>query len=140
MLVVEDNPGDVRLIREAFAESHLDSSLAVATDGEAALDYLHGRDAERPDLVTLDLNVPRVDGNEVLEAVKTTPDLASIPVVVLSSSSSREDIEETRELAANSYFVKPVDPAAFISLVRRFVETFAAVGRLPLGEYETPVE
>lgn len=139
VLLVEDNPGDVHLIREAFEESSIDSSLTVVTDGEAALDYLHQRNEyeseTKPDLTLLDLNVPKVNGRNVLEEIKADPDLRSVPVIVLTSSVSRDDIHETYELGADGYFVKMVDPNGFISLIREVEESLANSGRLPPGEY-----
>lgn len=139
VLLVEDNPGDVHLIREAFEESGIDSSLTVVTDGEAALDYLHQRNGyeseTKPDLTLLDLNVPKVNGRNVLEEIKDDPDLRSVPVIVLTSSASRDDIHETYALGANGYFVKKVDPNGFISLIQKVEESLADSGRLPLGKY-----
>lgn len=139
ILLVEDNPGDVRLIREALGESSVESSLTTVTNGEEALDYLRrGNEDEseaRPDLTILDLNVPKVHGRRVLERIRGDSKLRSMPVIILSSSGARDDIHETYELGANGYFVKPVDPNELFSLVRTVEESLAASGRLPLGEY-----
>jgi two-component system, chemotaxis family, response regulator Rcp1 len=108
MLSIEDNPGDVRLLRELFTD---DSSvtLTVAHDGVAALQHLHGMTTTRPDLILLDLNLPRKDGFEVLGELKTDDTLKSIPVVVLTSSRAEVDIQRAYQLHANAYIVKPLE-------------------------------
>ncbi|WP_418771552.1 response regulator [Halobacterium yunchengense] len=135
VLFVEDNPGDVRLAREAFAEGDLDSDLHVVSDGEAALSFLERRgehaDAPRPDVVLLDLNLPKVDGLEVLERVKRDDDLQRIPVVVLTGSAAEEDVARSYERRANAYLAKPVDPAAFADLVRSFERFWLTLAELP---------
>lgn len=137
ILLVEDNPGDVHLIREAFAESTVDSSLTTVSDGEAALGYLKGHHGPetRPDLVLLDLNVPKVDGKTVLEAIEPDPEQSAVPVAIFTSSESRDDVHETHDLGADSYFIKPVDPNEFMTTVRTLGESLADSGRLPPGEY-----
>ncbi|MFB6270823.1 MAG: response regulator [Halobacterium sp.] len=135
ILLVEDNPGDVRLTREAFAEASINNDLHVVTDGEAALDFLAQRgdydDVPRPDLVLLDLNLPKVDGLEVLEHVKGTEGLRRIPVVVLTSSEAQEDVVESYERHTNAYLTKPVDPAEFVDVVRSFEEFWLTLVHLP---------
>ncbi len=135
ILLVEDNPGDVRLTREAFAEGGIANTIHVATDGVEALDFLYQRgdhaDAPRPDVVLLDLNLPRKNGDEVLAAVEDDPDLARIPVIVLTSSNAEEDVVRSYELHANAYLTKPVDPDEFVETVRSFQEFWLSVVRLP---------
>ena len=121
VLLVEDNPGDVRLVRVALSDGEVDVPLSVVGDGTEALDHLHRRgeyaDAPRPDLVLLDLNLPRTTGTEVLEAMQDDPDLARIPVIVLTSSTDPDDVATAYELSANAYLTKPVDPDAFVEAV-----------------------
>ena len=135
ILLVEDNPGDVRLTKEAFTEIELDEELYVVNDGEEALDFVHGRgeydDAPRPDLVLLDLNLPRVDGLEVLDDVKSDPELRSIPVVVLTGSEAEEDILESYDRHTNAYLTKPIDPEEFVELVRSFESFWLSLVKLP---------
>lgn len=119
ILLVEDNPGDVRLVREAFEEVALETTIRVATDGGDALDSLRGRrdDPEPlPDFVLLDLNLPRVDGFSVLEALNDDPRLASIPVLILTGSRAAEDILKSYERSANTYLTKPATLEEFISM------------------------
>ncbi|SFF91769.1 Response regulator receiver domain-containing protein [Halopelagius inordinatus] len=138
VLLVEDNPGDVRLTREAFDDGKIDNTLHVATDGVEALDFLHRRgeysDAPRPDVVLLDLNLPRKNGDEVLAEVKDDPDLRRIPVIVLTSSESDEDILHSYEHHANAYLTKPVDPFEFMETVGTFEEMWFSIVRLPDDE------
>lgn len=135
ILLVEDNPGDVRLTQEAFTEINLDEELYVVNDGEEALDFVHREgeyvDAPRPDLVLLDLNLPRVDGMEVLEEIKSDPDLRSIPVVVLTGSEAEEDILESYDRHTNAYLTKPIDPEEFVELVRSFETFWLSLVKLP---------
>ena len=135
ILLVEDNPGDVRLTREAFAGAELDCELHVVGDGEAALDFLHRRGAHetapRPDLVLLDLNLPRMSGLEVLEAIAEDPALRRLPVVVLTSSTAEEDVVESYEQCSNAYLTKPVDPDEFVEVVRRFEAFWLETATLP---------
>jgi len=127
ILLVEDNPGDVRLVREALREGDVRNNLHVAPDGVEALRFLRREDgvadAVRPDLILLDLNLPRKDGREVLEALKSDPALRSIPVVVLTSSQAEQDIARAYDLHANCYVTKPVDLERFITVVKS-IETF----------------
>ncbi|SFS11293.1 Response regulator receiver domain-containing protein [Halomicrobium zhouii] len=135
ILLVEDNPGDVRLTQEAFEEGKIRNELHVVKDGVAALDFLHQRgeyaDAPRPDIVLLDLNLPRKNGDEVLAAIRDDDDLHSLPVVVLTSSDAQEDVVRSYELQVNAYLTKPVDPAAFIETVQSFQEFWLSVVRFP---------
>ena len=135
VLLVEDDPGDVLMTREAFAEHKLRNRLNVVSDGEEALAYLRQegvhRDAPRPDLILLDLNLPRRDGREVLAEIKSDPELHQIPVVVLTTSEADEDILRSYELHANAYVTKPVDFEKFIEVVRQIDDFFVNVVRLP---------
>ncbi|MFF0286930.1 response regulator [Streptomyces sp. NPDC005262] len=135
VLLVEDDPGDELMTREAFEDNKIRNTLHVARDGQEALDFLYRRgeygDAPRPDLILLDLNLPRYDGRQVLEKIKSDPDLALIPVVVLTTSSAEEDILRSYKLHANAYVTKPVDLDQFISAVRQIDEFFVTVVRLP---------
>jgi CheY-like chemotaxis protein len=135
VLLVEDDPGDVLMTREALAHYKVNNRLNVVSDGEEALAYLRrqGRfgDAVRPDLVLLDLNLPRRDGREVLAEIKNDEDLHQIPVVVLTTSSAEEDVLRSYQLHANAYVTKPVDFDRFISVVRRIDDFFVSVVKLP---------
>jgi CheY-like chemotaxis protein len=135
ILLVEDDPGDELIIREVFEHNKIKNRLHVAHDGEEGLNYLYRRgahqDAPRPDLILLDLNLPKYDGRQLLEKIKSDPDLCRIPVVVLTTSSAEEDILRSYELHANAYVTKPVDLDQFISAVRQIDEFFLQVVRLP---------
>ncbi|MDS0473837.1 response regulator [Natrinema sp. 1APR25-10V2] len=135
ILLVEDNPGDVRLTKEAFKQGRIENDLHVVSDGIEALDFLTQRgdyaDAPRPDLILLDLNLPGKDGEDVLEELKDDPALRSIPVIVLTSSRAEEDVVKSYELHANAYLTKPVDPDEFIETVRAFEKFWFSVVRLP---------
>ena len=135
ILLVEDSPGDVRLTREALAGSRIANTLHVAMDGEEALDFLFRRrrfhDAPRPGLILLDLNLPILDGREVLSEIKADNDLRTIPVVVLTTSSADEDILRTYELNANAFITKPVDLAQFIDAVLQIGRFWLQVVTLP---------
>jgi CheY-like chemotaxis protein len=132
ILLVEDDPGDVLMTREALAESKLLNELHVVSDGREAIDYLteasEGRHV-RPDLVLLDLNLPRIDGREVLEFIKTQERLRRIPVVILTTSSAEEDIVRSYDLHANAYVTKPVDFDQFMDVVRKVDEFFVSIVR-----------
>jgi CheY-like chemotaxis protein len=138
ILLVEDNPGDVRLIREAFAERDIAVDLEVVTDGASALDFVHQRgdhdDAPRPEMVLLDLNLPKVDGLEVLEELKSDPELRRIPVVVLTGSEAQEDVVESYDRHTNAYLTKPIDPDEFASLVQSFERFWLSLVKLPPGD------
>ena len=130
ILLVEDNEGDVELTREALAEGKVRNVLRVARDGVEALEML--RAAERlPDLILLDLNLPKKDGREVLEEIKGDPALLSIPVVILTTSKSEVDVVDTYRKHANCYITKPVDLDQFIDVVRSVEDFWLTVVRLP---------
>jgi CheY-like chemotaxis protein len=135
VLLVEDDPGDVLMTQEAFDEHKVRNKLNVVHDGEEALSYLRREgdfaDAPRPDLILLDLNLPRVDGREVLQVIKNDEDLRRIPVVVLTTSQADEDIMRSYSLHANAYVTKPVDFERFIAVVRQIDEFFVSVVKLP---------
>jgi CheY-like chemotaxis protein len=135
VLLVEDDPGDVLMTREAFAEHKLGNRLTVVSDGAEALAYLRREgvfaDAPRPDLILLDLNLPRRDGREVLAEIKKDLDLQQIPVVVLTTSQAEEDILRSYQLHANAYVTKPVDFDSFITVVRQIDQFFVSVVKLP---------
>jgi CheY-like chemotaxis protein len=130
VLLVEDDPGDVVLIQEAFEHNKVRNRLHVASDGVEAMDFLR-TSGERPDLILLDLNLPRKDGREVLAEVKGDTALRSIPVVVLTTSKAEEDILRSYDLHANAYVTKPVDFSRFIEVVRQIDEFFVTVVKLP---------
>lgn len=135
ILLVEDNPADVRLTREALKEEKLYNNLNVVTDGVEAMAYLRREgqyaQAPRPDLILLDLNLPRKDGREVLEEVKADPDLKVIPVVVLTMSKSDEDIVRSYRLHANCYVTKPVDLGQFLTVAKSIQDFWLTIVRLP---------
>ena len=135
VLRVEDDPGDVLMTREAFEENKVSNRLAVVSDGAAAMQYLRKEgeyaDAPTPDMVLLDLNLPKMDGREVLAAMKDDPLLRSIPVVVLTTSEAEEDVLRSYSLHANAYVTKPVDFQRFIEVVRQIDDFFVSVVRLP---------
>jgi CheY-like chemotaxis protein len=135
ILLVEDDPGDVLMTREAFEDYKLRNQLHVVNDGAEAMAFLRQEgdhaDKPRPDLVLLDLNLPRMDGREVLEAIKSDPNLASIPVVVLTTSEAEDDVLRSYSLHANAYVTKPVDFERFIEVVRQIDDFFVTVVRLP---------
>ncbi|TKR22494.1 response regulator [Cellulomonas hominis] len=135
VLLVEDDPGDVLMTREAFEDNKVANRLQVVSDGVSALAFLRKEgehaDAPTPDLVLLDLNLPRMDGREVLEAMKGDDALRSIPVVVLTTSEAEEDVVRSYSLHANAYVTKPVDFDRFIEVVRQIDEFFVEVVRLP---------
>jgi CheY-like chemotaxis protein len=135
VLLIEDDPGDELITREAFEHNKINNNLHVARDGELGLDFLYRRggyaDAPTPDLILLDLNLPKYDGRQLLERIKSDPDLCHIPVVVLTTSSAEEDILRSYKLHANAYVTKPVDLDQFLSAVRQIDEFFVQVVRLP---------
>jgi len=134
VLLVEDDPGDVLMTREAFDE-YLHNRLDVVSDGEEALNYLRRdepySDAPRPDLILLDLNLPRRDGRQVLQEVKADPALAHIPVIVLTTSQAEEDVLRSYQLHANAYVTKPVDFEGFIEAIKQIDHFFVSVVQLP---------
>jgi CheY-like chemotaxis protein len=135
ILLVEDDPGDVLLTKEAFSYHKVRNALSVVNDGEQALAFLRKEgpyaDAPRPDLILLDLNLPRVDGFEVLREVKDDPELRVIPVVILTTSEAEQDILRGYNLHANAYITKPVDFDQFTRVVRQIDEFFFTVVKLP---------
>jgi two-component system, chemotaxis family, response regulator Rcp1 len=135
ILMVEDNPGDVRLTREALKDAKVANVLNVVEDGVAALDYLHRRGeyahVRRPDLILLDLNLPKKNGREVLEELKEHPTLKTIPVVILTTSRAEEDVLRAYSLHANCYIMKPVDFTQFASIVRSIEHFWLSVVMLP---------
>jgi len=137
VLLVEDNPGDVRLTQEALRDGKVCNNLHVVEDGAEALAFLHreGKYAEvpRPDLILLDLNLPKKDGREVLASIKTDDDLKRIPVVVLTTSKAEEDVLKAYNLHANCYICKPVDLDQFIGIVRSIENFWLAMVKLPHG-------
>jgi CheY-like chemotaxis protein len=135
ILLVEDDPGDVLITREAFAENKVRNHLSVVSDGETAMSFLRREGdfatAPRPDLILLDLNLPRMAGHEVLAEIKSDADLQRIPVVVLTTSDAEEDVVRSYDLHANAYVTKPVDFSCFLSVVRQIDEFFVTVVKLP---------
>ena len=135
ILLVEDNAADVRLTQEALKEGKVSNNLTVARDGDEALEILQRRGAQagavRPDLILLDLNLPRKDGREVLATLKADPALKQIPVVVLTTSSAEVDILKSYQLHANCYITKPVDLEQFIDSMRRIDGFWLGVVKLP---------
>jgi chemotaxis family two-component system response regulator Rcp1 len=135
ILLVEDNPGDVRLTMEALRQDKMRNNLHVVTDGVEALAWLRREDryaeAPRPDIILLDLNLPKKDGREVLEEIKTDPDLKRIPVVILTTSAAEEDIVRAYQFNANCYITKPVDLEQFVKVVKSIEEFWLTVVKLP---------
>jgi len=135
VLLVEDDPGDTLMIREAFADNKVRNRLTSVTDGVQAMEYLHREGeyagAARPDLILLDLNLPRKDGREVLAEIKADAELRTIPVVVLTTSQAEEDVLRSYNLHANAYVTKPVDFERFIDVVRQIDSFFVTVVTLP---------
>ena len=135
ILLVEDNPGDVRLTQEALREGKIRNSLHVVEDGEAAMAFVRREgeyaDMPRPDLILLDLNLPRMDGREVLAQIKADADLKRIPVVVLTTSRAEEDVLRVYNLNANCYITKPVDFDQFIKVVSAVEDFWLTIVRLP---------
>lgn len=131
ILLIEDNPGDVRLTIEGLRESKVRNTLHVAKDGVEAMDLLRRADGPRPDLILLDLNLPRMDGREVLTAIKSDPKLKIIPVVVLTTSRAEQDILRSYELQANCYITKPVNLEKFMTVVKSIEDFWLTIVRLP---------
>ena len=138
VLLVEDNPGDVRLTKEALKEGKLLNQLTVVGDGVEALSFLRQEgkyaDALQPELILLDLNLPKKDGREVLAEIKADPKLRRIPVVVLTTSSAEEDILKIYDLHANCYITKPVDLEQFMGVVKSIEDFWVSVVKLPSYE------
>lgn len=134
LLIVEDNPGDVRLLKEAFSEGETDPTIYVVEDGDEALDFCyqrHGYDTPPPDAILLDLSLARTNGEVVLEELKTDPDLMHIPVVVLTSSKSPGEVLNSYRHHANAYLTKPVDPDEFEAMIRAFEDFWFSFAELP---------
>jgi len=139
ILLVEDDPGDELMAREAFADDALLSVLYTAGDGEQALDFVYRRggyaDAPRPDFILLDLNLPRIDGREVLRTVKTDPAVAAIPVIVLTTSAAVEDLMACYDHHSNAYITKPTRYDDFVQVVRQINEFWLRTVRLPIPRH-----
>ncbi len=135
ILLIEDNHIDVKLTKEALKEGKVRNNLHVARDGEEALDFLYKRgifaNAVRPDIILLDLNLPRIDGREILQRIKPDPNLRTIPVVVLTTSKSDEDIVRSYDLNVNCYITKPVDMNQFIDVVKAIDHFWFTIVALP---------
>jgi len=135
VLLVEDDPGDVLIAQEALKASRLTSKLTVVSDGVEAIKYLRRqdtyRDVPRPDLILLDLNLPRKDGREVLAEIKEDPELRLIPVVVLTTSEAERDLLRSYDLHANAFVVKPIDLDRFIEIVQTIESFWFTVVKLP---------
>ena len=135
ILLVEDNPGDVRLTQEVFKDSKIRNRLHVARDGEEAMTFLRNGinrgDGARPDLILLDLNLPKKDGREVLAEIKADDGLKHIPVIVLTVSSAEEDILRSYNLHANCYLTKPIEFDEFVRIVRSIEDFWLAIVKLP---------
>jgi two-component system, chemotaxis family, response regulator Rcp1 len=139
ILLVEDNPGDVRLTEEAFRQGRIAHRLSVVSDGEEAVSFLRKEgkyaNAPRPDLILLDLSLPKRDGREVLQELKNDPELRNIPVVVLTNSDGEQDIRHAYKLYANSYLIKPVQMDEFLRKIRCLETFWLKVVRLPHEAY-----
>ncbi len=135
ILVVDDDPGDVLMIEEALADSEVPKSIDVVGDGQEAMEFLHQegrhREAPRPDMILLDLNMPRMDGRQVLNQVKSDDNLRTIPIVVLTTSNADTDILGSYNLRANAYVTKPIDLDDFNDVIRRIDEFFGQIVVLP---------
>lgn len=131
LLLVEDDPGDVVLVREGFAGNAMIDEIRVARDGVDALAALRDRRRTLPDLVLLDLNLPRKDGREVLAEIRADPDLTHLPIVILSTSEADSDVMRSYELHANAYLAKPVELERFLAVVRQIDSFFLTAAKLP---------
>jgi chemotaxis family two-component system response regulator Rcp1 len=135
ILLVEDNPGDVRLIQEIFREDKIYNKLEITRDGEDALNYLHQegvyKNTPRPDLILLDLNLPKKNGNEVLVEIKSDEHLRRIPVLILTASKAEEDIARAYNHHANCYLTKPIDLNQFINVVQQIKTFWLSIVQLP---------
>jgi CheY-like chemotaxis protein len=135
ILLIEDNPADVRLTKEAFKEARVRNNIHVVQDGDSALAFVQQKapyqDAPRPDLILLDLNLPKKDGREVLAEIKADPKIQLIPVVILTTSDDEEDVLRSYNLNANAYLVKPIDVMRFIKMVQSLSDFWLAFVKLP---------
>ena len=135
ILLVEDNEGDIRLTIEAFKEAKIKNQIHVVRDGEEALNYLKKTgaytDARTPDIILLDINLPKIDGKEVLQIMKNDPLLKTIPVIMLTTSSSETDVQESYSNHANCYVIKPVDLNKFMEVIRSIEEYWVSIVKLP---------
>jgi two-component system, chemotaxis family, response regulator Rcp1 len=143
ILLVEDNVADARLTVESLKDCKVFNQLSFVSDGEEAIDFLYRRgkhhSASRPDLILLDLNLPRKNGREVLAQIKTDPDLKSIPVVILTSSNSERDIVTSYNLHANCYITKPIDLDEFAEVVRAVEGFWFSIVKLPMDPAPWPL-
>jgi CheY-like chemotaxis protein len=135
ILLIEDNPADIRLTKEAFREARIQNNIHVVQDGDGAIAFVHQdepyQDAPRPDLILLDLNLPKKDGREVLEEIKADPQIHQIPVVILTTSNDEEDVLRSYNLHANAYLVKPIDVMRFIKMIQSLESFWLSFVRLP---------
>lgn len=135
VLLVEDNPGDVRLTQEAFKDGRLLVNISVVVDGVEAMEFLHRRgsfeNAPRPELILLDLNLPRKSGREVLSEIKADPELRRVPVIVMTTSKAEQDIHRAYNLNANCYIAKPVELDEFLKVVRSIEDFWLSIVTLP---------
>jgi CheY-like chemotaxis protein len=135
ILLVEDNPADVNILRERFLESKVANELHVVNDGEAALDFLHRRGefavAPHPDLVLLDIGLPKKNGLEVLAEIKADPELRHVPVIILTTSKAEEDIFKSYDLHANSYITKPVHLSELFEVLKTIEDFWFGIVKLP---------
>jgi CheY-like chemotaxis protein len=140
ILLVEDNPGDIRLTKEAFKHGRIHNTVHVVTDGIEALDFLYRRgdyaDAPCPDIILLDLNLPRKNGDEVLAKINDDPELPRTPIIIMTSSEAEDDVVQSYDLNANAYLTKPVDPEEFIEVAQSFQQFWLSVVRLPSCDQE----
>ena len=131
ILLIEDSEGDILLTKKALERGRFKNNLHVVHDGEEAIKFLTSPNAIRPDLILLDLNLPRVNGHEVLKFAKTTEDLKRIPIIILTTSESEKDVSQTYDLHANGYIVKPVDVSQFFDVVSQIQDFWFTVVKLP---------
>lgn len=135
ILLIEDNPADIRLTQEAFREARLQNTLHVVQDGVSAMAFIRQtapfQQAPRPDLILLDLNLPKKDGREVLKEIKSYPHIRTIPVVVLTTSDDETDVLRSYDLHANAYLVKPIDILQFIKMIQTLEDFWLSVVKLP---------
>jgi DNA-binding response OmpR family regulator len=134
VLLVEDNPADVRLTEIALRDSRIAIRLHVARDGIEAMEFLH-REAQMPDLILLDLNLPGKDGREVLAEIKSDSKFKTIPVVILTTSDAQSDIMHTYNMHANCYIIKPLDLEEFMAVMKQLKDFWLKIVRLPKGDF-----